>query len=202
MAILSQFFADLSILLATPVLGSAEMGAFGISVKLAFLVGFFVALTQNMATPDIADALDRRGGRRGGLKQTASCIAASAATGVALLVCLFWGDQVLRLFGAEYAAAHGALVVLVGAQLVRAMFGPTNAVLTLVGERRINLMLAVSALGVLATSTALLGALFGLDGAAAAVLLATFFLSGASAYLLHRQTGVRVDLLSAIGKPA
>jgi O-antigen/teichoic acid export membrane protein len=201
-AVLSQFFADLSILLATPVLDSADMGAFGICVKLAFLVGFFVALTQNMATPDIADALNRHEGGRGGLNHAASCMAASAATGLALLVCMTWGDQVLRLFGAEYVAAQQALVLLVGAQLVRAIFGPTSAVLTLVGERRVNLMLAVAALVVLAAGTAGLGTLFGIDGAAAAVLLATIFWSGASAYMLHRAKGVRVDLFSAFGKPA
>jgi O-antigen/teichoic acid export membrane protein len=99
-------------------------------------------------------------------------------------------------------AAHNALAVLVAAQLVRATFGPSSAVLTLLGERRINLLLALSALAVLATSTLVLGTLFGLDGAAAAVLLTTLFWSGASAYLLHRKTGVRVDLFSAFGRPA
>jgi O-antigen/teichoic acid export membrane protein len=201
-AILSQFFADLSILLATPALGAAEMAAFGICVKLAFLIGFFVALTQNMATPDIADALDRRSDERGRLKQTASCMAASGATGAALLVCIIWGDQILRLFGADYVIAQPALVMLVAAQLVRAIFGPSSAVLTLVGERRINLLLALAALAMLATSTLVLGMLFGLDGAAAAVLLTMLFWSGASAYLLHHKTGVRVDLFSAFGRPA
>jgi hypothetical protein len=44
--------------------------------------------------------------------------------------------------------------------------------------------------------------MFGLDGAAAAVLLTTLFWSGASAYLLHRKTGVRVDLFNAFSRPA
>jgi O-antigen/teichoic acid export membrane protein len=194
-AIFAQFFPDLSILVATPTLSPAEMGAFGLCVKLAFLVGFFVVLTQNIATPDIADALNKRG-RDSGPKIVQSCSAATAVTFAATVLCAFWGEYVLRLFGAHFATAQTALTVLVAAQLVRALFGPSNAVLTLAGERRINLLVTALAVVVLAIGTAVLGSLFGLTGAASAVLIAMLCWSGASGYALYRRTGLRVDLFS------
>jgi O-antigen/teichoic acid export membrane protein len=201
-AIFAQFFPELSILIATPVLGAAAMGAFGICLKLAFLVGFFVMLTQNMATPDLADALGRRNERTGGRKLSASCLPATVATLGALLLSIFWGEHALRIFGADFASGRTALVMLVTAQLVRAVFGPSNAVLTIIGERKANLLLAVSAMLVLLAGTTVLGLLFGLNGAALAVLATMLFWSGASAWWLNRAAGIRVDLFAAWLRPA
>jgi O-antigen/teichoic acid export membrane protein len=197
-AVFSQFLADLAILAATPFLAAAEMGAFGICVKLAFLVGFFVTLTQNLATPDIADAVGKRGGANGLAKVSTSAEVATAATVLALLGCALCGGMVLRLFGADFATAHSTLLLLVAAQLARAIAGPANAVLTLVGERRANLAITASAVAVLVVSMAVLAASFGRDGAALAVLLTTVLWCGGSAWLLHRRTGIRVDLLATL----
>lgn len=196
-AVFAQFLPELSILISTPVLSASEIGVFGLCLKLAFLVGFFVLLTQNIATPDLADALSKQGERRDRPKFAALGSAAAAATFIATLLCALWGDEVLRVFGADFVAGHTALVLLVAAQLVRAVFGPTNAVLTLVGEQKINLLLAAASVAVLGISTALSSLLFGLDGAALAVLLTTLFWSGTSATMLHRRTGLRVDLFAA-----
>ena len=195
-AVFSQFFPELSVLIASPVLSASDMGAFGLCLKLAFLVGFFVLLTQNMATPDLADALGQRADRRAPTTIAASAFAATIATSAALLMSFLWGEQALGLFGRNFEAGHTALVLLVAAQLVRAAFGPTNTVLTLVGEQKANLQLTLLAIGVLAVSTAILGNLFGLDGAALAVLITMLFWSAASAYVLHRKAGVRVDVFS------
>lgn len=195
-AIVSQFFPDLAILAATPVLPPAAMGAFGLAIKLAFLVGFFVMLTQNIATPDIADALNRRDTLAGKRRLSGSCAGATVLTLAATIVCALWGDDILGLFGPHFATAHAALTVLVAAQLVRAVFGPSNAVLTLLGERRINLVVTVIAVAVLVAGTAALGNVFGLTGAAGAVLLAMLCWCAASGYALYRKTGLRVDLFS------
>lgn len=198
-AVFAQYLPELSILLATPILGASDIGVFGLCLKLAFLVGFFVLMTQTIATPDIADALGRGGEGSGGSKLAASCFAATGVSLLATLACALWGDEVLRLFGPNFVAGHAALVMLVATQLVRATFGPTNAVLTLVGAQKTNLAVTALGMAVLALSTLVLGALFGLNGAAAALLATVLFWSAISAIMLHRTAGVRVDLLSAIG---
>jgi O-antigen/teichoic acid export membrane protein len=195
-AVFSQFFPDLTILIATPALSAAEIGVFGLCLKLAFLIGFFVALTQNLITPDLADALAKRSERAGGAKFSSQCLASTSATLIALLACILWGHRFLALFGAEFEAGKTALVLLVGAQLVRAVFGPTNAVLTLVGEQKLNLLLAALAIGALAISVVAGSIAFGIEGAAIAVLATMLAWSIASAWLLHRKYGVRVDLFA------
>lgn len=200
-AVFSQFFPDVSILIAMPVLSAAEMGTFGLCLKLAFLVGFFVMVTQNIATPDLADALGKRG-EGSGSTLASSCSAPTLVTLAALVIFILWGPHMLALFGQDFVAGHAALVLLVAAQLVRAVFGPTNAVLTLLGEQKTNLQITALAVLMLAVSTAALGTLFGLDGVALAVLLTTLFWSAASAYMLQRKAGVRVDLLAALARPA
>ena len=199
-AVFSQFLADLVILAATPFLASADMAAFGICVKLAFLLGFFVSLTQNIAAPDIADAIGRSGERRaGGL----ACSTKAATVAAALAICgaALFGDAVLRLFAPGFAAAWPALVILVAAQLLRAAFGPVNAVLTILGERRANFLATAAAAAFLLASMATLATAFGLNGAAVAVLLTVLVWLAASARALHRCAGPRVDVLAALAFP-
>ena len=195
-AVFSLFLPELSILVATPVVSTADIGIFGLCLKLAFLAGFFVQMTQHIATPDIADALNNRSDRNSNARISASATAAAGATLLVIVFTVVWGEHVLRIFGPDFAAGQTALVLLMVAQLVRAVFGPTNAVLTLVGEQRVNLLLSATAFAVLALSTLLLGALLGLNGAAAAVLLTILFWCATSAFTLHRRTGLRVDLLA------
>jgi O-antigen/teichoic acid export membrane protein len=198
-AVFAQFFPELSILMATPVLSAPEMGAFGICLKLTFLVGFFVSMTQNIMMPDLADALAKPPQHRGTRRFAASCSAATALTGAFTLLCVLWGEHLLRVFGEEFAIGRWTLVMLAAAQMATAAGGPASAVLTLVGQQRVNLLLAVAGISVLAASTSALGFLYGLNGAAAAVLLTTLFWATACGITLFRRTGVRVDLFCGRG---
>lgn len=195
-AVFSQFFQDLTIIIATPILGPADVGVFGLCLKLAFLIGFFVILTQTLAMPDLADALAKRSERTRSVAHALSGSAAAIATVAAALFCLLWGDRFLGVFGADFAVGKTALVILVVAQLVPAVFGPTSAVLTLVGEQRINLILVALATLILVASVALGGLVFGIEGAAWAVLLTYLFWSASSACVLKRKHGIRVDLFA------
>jgi hypothetical protein len=56
LALFTNLFADIAILLATPFLPSAEVAVLGLCLKLALLVGFVVQVTQQMALPDLANA--------------------------------------------------------------------------------------------------------------------------------------------------
>jgi O-antigen/teichoic acid export membrane protein len=55
-----NFFADVDILLVTPLLTSAETAAIGLCLKLSLLVGFAVQIAHQVVVPDLADARARK----------------------------------------------------------------------------------------------------------------------------------------------
>src|SRR5680860_850982 len=59
-ALFTYFFADLDILIVTPLLPSAETAIVGLSLKLALLVGFAVQVAHQVVVPDLADAHARK----------------------------------------------------------------------------------------------------------------------------------------------
>ncbi|HVV93428.1 MAG TPA: polysaccharide biosynthesis C-terminal domain-containing protein [Hyphomicrobiales bacterium] len=193
-ALFTQYFADIAVLAATPLMAPAELGRFGLALKLAFLIGFFVQLGQQIATPDIAASL--RESRSTRALDRRLRVAAWSATGLTLaatLAAALWGDDLLRFFGADYTGGGTALVILVAAQVLRAAFGPGTAVLTLLGRQMLNLRLAALALAVLAVTTAALAPTLGATGAAIAVFLATLAWCTTSALMLSRKARIRVD---------
>jgi O-antigen/teichoic acid export membrane protein len=193
-ALFTQYFADVAVLGATPFLAPAELGRFGLALKLAFLIGFFVQLGQQIATPDIADSLRAsRSTRAVDARLRLSAWTATALTLLATAAVALWGRRLLGFFGADYAGGATALTILVAAQVLRAAFGPGTAVLTLLGRQMLNLRLAALALAVLAAATAALAPVLGAAGAAIAVFAATLVWCGTSARALNRDASIRVD---------
>ncbi len=62
-ALIIYFFADVDILMVTPLLTSAETAIIGLCLKLALLVGFAVQVTHQVAVPDLAEARARKDGQ-------------------------------------------------------------------------------------------------------------------------------------------
>jgi O-antigen/teichoic acid export membrane protein len=200
-ALFTYFFADVDILLVTPLLSSADTAIVGLCLKLALLVGFAVQVAHQVVVPDLADAHARKqhSAIRGVvLKALAFPL---AATVVALVVVALWGETILSLFGPEFTGAKVPLLILLGCQLARALFGPNVTLLTVIGAQRQNAALAVSALVVLTVANLLLAPAFGVLGAALAVAIATLFWLTACSIVLARLSGLRTDavyLLSSL----
>lgn len=200
-ALFTYFFADVDILLVTPLLSSADTAIVGLCLKLALLVGFAVQVAHQVVVPDLADAHARKqhSAIRGVvLKALAFPL---AATVVALVVVALWGETILSLFGPEFTGAKVPLLILLGCQLARAVFGPNVPLLTVIGAQRQNAALAVSALVVLALANLLLAPTYGVLGAALAVAIATLFWLTACSIVLARLSGLRTDavyLLSSL----
>ena len=122
-------------------------------------------------------------------------MATSRPTLGAMAVFAFWGNELLSLFGPEFAGAKVPLLILIVSQLVRALFGPNVALLTVLGAQTQNAILAVCSIAVLGLSNILLAPTYGATGAAIAVVIAmTFWMFGTS-ILLYRLSGLRTDAL-------
>jgi O-antigen/teichoic acid export membrane protein len=195
LAVFTNFFADVGILVAAPFLSHSETAVFGLCLKLALLVGYFVQIGQQMAVPDMADA--RHGGDMPRLRRAAwrSIAAPSVITGASMLAILVSGTELLSYFGSEFAAGKWPLMVLLAAQLLRALAGPSAHMLTLSGIQRVNFAVACSSLLVLFAASAGLSPAFGVEGAAAAVLVAYAYWIGISAFALKWLKEPSVDIL-------
>ena len=198
-ALFTYFFADVDILIVTPLLPSAETAIVGLCLKLALLVGFAVQVAHQVVVPDLADAHARK--EHGAIRHVVLKALAFplTVTLTALAVVALWGETILSLFGPEFTGAKIPLLILLACQLLRAVFGPNVPLLTVIGAQRQNAALAVSALVVLALSNLVLAPAYGVLGAAIAVAIATLFWLGACSVVLARLSGLRTDAVYLIG---
>ena len=126
----------------------------------------------------------------------------SAVTLAATALVALWGEHLLAIFGPEFVGAKIPLVIMMAAQLARAIFGPSVSLLMVIGAQRQNAGLAIAALAVLGLSNLALAPLYGVLGAAIAVAIATLFWLAASAIVLARVSGLRTDAPYLIGRLA
>ncbi len=194
-ALFTNFFGDVDILMVTPLLSSAETAVLGLCLKLSLLVGFAVQVSHQVVVPDLADA-------RTAKDDGAIRVALVKALGFPLLmslgalaVVIFFGERVLSIFGPEFEGAKLPLIILMACNVARALFGPSVSLLTVVGAQRENAALAIGSLVVLAVANLVLAPLYGVLGASIAVALATLAWLIGSAIVLGRRDGLRTDAI-------
>jgi len=193
-ALFTTLFADLDILMVTPFLHGADVAAFGISLKLALLVGFGVQVAHTIAAPDLADAHARRSLDRARTTLRRATIFPVVLTGLATLACAAGGQYALALFHPEFASAKWALTILVFCQFLRALAGPSVQLLTIIGAQRLNALLCCVALAMLAASNTVLAPAYGVTGAAIAVALSWSVWLMLTGLMLYRHARLRSDL--------
>lgn len=185
-AVFTNFFADVCIFVTTPFLSHGDVAVFGLCLKLALLVGYFVQIGQQMVVPDMADA--RHAGDDERLRQACwrSIKVPALLAALALAGHLVIGRIFLGMFGAAFADGAPVLTLLLVAQLFRALAGPGVHLLTLRGNQTLNIFLALSSLLVLCASSAVLCPLYGPIGGAWAVLIVQIYWNIASVVSLKR----------------
>lgn len=158
---------QLAVLLVGILSSATEVGLFRIAASIVTLVGAPVLLINTVVSPVMAQ-LNAQGDHRR-LQHLCTRSAQGTTTGVLLLVLplLFWGsDLISLLFGAEFAPALPALLVLSAANLINAMFGPNAILLTMTGqEGRVTRAMLIALLISLAVAFAAVPAAGGVGGA-------------------------------------
>jgi len=191
----TTLFADLIILLTSPFLGAEALAPFGVALKISMLIGFIVQVTHQILLPDLAEAH-----QRGNTEEMLDALLRSTllpvlVTAAALAAAIFCGDVILGLFGPGYAAAKWGLVILIAAQLIRALAGPAPMLLTLGGQQGTNAAITVACCAVLLVGNAALTPRLGLLGACISVVLVTVTWTGLSAAMLARHMKMGGSLL-------
>jgi O-antigen/teichoic acid export membrane protein len=166
------------------------------------LVAFGVQVAHQIVVPDLADARARKNNDQIRDAVSRSFSFPLAITVGALVLAALWGENLLAIFGPEFAGAKAPLLILLACQVVRVLFGPSALLLTVIGAQRQNAALAVAALIVLAVANLVLAPLYGVLGGALAVTIATLFWLIGCAVVLARLSGLRTDVLVLLGNPS
>jgi O-antigen/teichoic acid export membrane protein len=113
------------------------------------------------------------------------------------LVIVFFGSNVLEIFGTQYTQAAGILTILVCGQLVNALTGPSGKLLMMSGYEKDfrNSSVVVTAIGLLLALV--LVAQYGVYGAAVATALTIATQNIAVAYLVKQRMGINLLRLYA-----
>ena len=167
-------------------------------ITLPVLVGFIVQVAHHVASPDLAEARNARDARA--LQRTlrkAVVLPAAATLAITVLAVLF-GSTVLSLFGPDFAHGGPVLAVLIGAQAVPALAGPSVTMMTLSGAQRDNAVLCGVALAALAIACFVLIPKLGAFGAALAVLITMIVWQLAVLVTLRRRGEPRTDCLALL----
>ena len=191
-------FADVAIVLSTPLMSKADIAMFGLCLKLSFLVGFIVQIAHHIASPDLAEARTARDKEALQHALRKAVFPPAAATLAIMLLAALLGDTILSLFGPDFAAGGLILTILIGAQAVTALAGPSVTMMTLSGAQRDNAGLCGIALCVLAIADILLIPVLGALGAALAVLVTVIIWQVMVLITLHRHGVGRTDCLALL----
>jgi O-antigen/teichoic acid export membrane protein len=117
------------------------------------------------------------------------------ATVAVMLAPVFFGDAILSLFGPDFARGGPVLTVLISAQAVTALVGPSVTMITLSGAQRDNAGLCGIALCALAITDVLL---IPSPGAALAVFATIAIWQVAVLITLRRRGEARTDCLALL----
>ena len=173
-----------------------EAGFFSVAARIALFVLFVMNAAQLAAAPRIAAARDDRLRTRSIVRRVnlLSLVAGVVVSSVFLLA----AEPLLGLFGSEFVAGAPALRILVLAQFINVLTGPTGVLLSMTGHERTYAVLLVSGLTLQVLMALWLIPRFGLTGAALAGLVAHAGWNLAAVALLRRSLGIDVTALDLL----
>lgn len=193
-ALASDFFFDLDLILLSNLLSREELAIFGVCTRIFSLAAFGVASVYAVTLPDVFDShalSDREGFNRkiGEANMVAAGSAAALFVGVAVA-----GPLVLMLFGNAFVAGAIPLAVLCLALVVRAALGPAALVLSIHDRPYASLPAIGLGLLTLVVGNLVLVPRFGLMGASMAALVAITLWSLGLWYTAVKLAGVDVSI--------
>ncbi|MDB5561729.1 MAG: Polysaccharide biosynthesis associated protein [Hyphomicrobiales bacterium] len=197
-ALASDFFFDIDLLVLSNLLSREELAIFGVCTRVFSLVSFGVAAVYAVTLPDMFESeakSDRAGFHR---KIGDANLVASSLSVLLFLLVSIGGPLALMIFGPAFMAGAAPLAVLCLALVVRSALGPASLVLS-VHDRPYATLPAIG-LGIVALvgGNMLLVPHFGIMGAALAALISMTLWSGAMWLTTLKTAGVDVSIYARI----
>ncbi len=194
-AVATDFFFDLDLLLLSSLLPHDELAVFGVATRVFSIIAFGVSAVYSVTLPDLFAAhagTDRSEliERIGDANVAAVCVALALFGMVAI-----GGPVLLWIFGPDFAAGYLPLTILALALVIRAGFGPSALVLSLKERPYATLPAIGLGLGVLVGLNIVLVPTLGLIGAAIAALAAQSLWSAAMWLTARKVSGLDVSIM-------
>jgi O-antigen/teichoic acid export membrane protein len=171
-ALATDFFFDINLLLLSQILDREELAIFGVCTRIFALVSFGVAAVYAVSMPDMFESeanADRSAFHR---KVGDANMVATALSIVLFCITALGAPIALQFFGPGFTAGAGPLAVLCLALVVRSALGPASLVLSIHDRPYASLPAVALGIGVLFVGNWLLAPSFGLMGAAISALIA------------------------------
>ena len=197
-ALATDYFFDLDLLLLAGLLSREELAIFGVCTRVFALVAFGVAAVYAVTLPDMfeSEAMKDRAGFNRKIGD-ANLVAAGLAVALFLGVLLF-GPLLLMIFGPSFAAGAGPLAVLCLALVVRSALGPAALVLSIHDRPYASLPSIALGIASLVAGNIFLVPSFGLMGAAVAALISISLWSAALWLTAYRTAGIDVSIMARL----
>ena len=200
-ALATDFFFDIDLLLLAGYLSREELAIFGVCTRVFSLVSFGVAAVYAVTLPDMFESeamSDREGFHR---KIGDANIVATGLAVVLFLLMTIGGPFALMLFGPAFLIGAAPLAVLCLALVVRSALGPASLVLSIHDRPYASLPAIGLGLATLVLGNLVLVPMFGLMGAAGAALLSISVWSGALWFTAYKLAGVDVSIFARLRRP-
>jgi O-antigen/teichoic acid export membrane protein len=180
---------------------AAEVGIYGIALRIALLTAFVLSAINVVVAPQFA-ALHAQGNDTA-LKRLAqqSALWTLIAAAPAILVLLLVPDLILQIFGPQFKDGAGALRILALGQLVNVATGSVGVLLVMTGHEKLmrNIVAASAALNLL--GNLVLVPRYGAIGAAASTALSLAFMNILSWFMVRKILHINVLDYAALRKP-
>ncbi len=179
-------FPDTVLLTSASALSPADLAILGVNLKIAFLVGFIVQVTIQIAQPELAVAITRCDTKQLRAQTLLIAVLNVGVVAIATTIAAFIGDELLTLFGSHYAAGAELLVWLCALQLLRVPGAIAVQILILKGRSRDVFFVMTTAFGTLVLSVLVFSQVLSLAGTAFAIALTFAVMSLVSAWKTRR----------------
>ena len=175
-----------------------DVGIYSAAIRTSIIVPFVFAAVNAMATPKIIQRYTE--GRHDEVRSLLTRIAhlvfwPGLFGGLAVI---YFGREILGLFGPVFVAGYAALVILIGSQLLKICFGAVGELLSLSGHHRLAMWIMLFAVLVNIVLNWILIPIYGLVGAAIAMAAANLVWPLGSWIALRIKKGLDPSIIGAL----
>ena len=178
------------ILMIGGILDATQVGIYAVAGKIATLITFSLSAVNAIAAPMISELYAAK--KYLELQRMVTI----AARGISLysipvtLLILFFGNQILSLFGVEFVQGYSSLIILTAGQLVNALAGSVGFLMIMTGNHKKALFVTVCSLGLNFLLNINLIPILGINGAALATSITMIIRNLFLVYYVWKKLGI------------